>query len=213
MNLTPARLIAALTSAVALAAPLAAESRQETPQPAAAACVGIVLPSVEGAEGNATTVATAVRELFISYLTGPTIAAIPLEARLPSQAVLEARQKGCGHVVIPSVVRKRKDGNKFGSILGQAAGTAAWHMPYGGSAGAAAARAGAVTAAHTASMLAADTRAKDEIQLAYRLGTPDTVVQANSKAAKAKAKADGEDLLTPLVEKAAEEIASVAAPR
>jgi hypothetical protein len=208
------RPLAAAMCVVALStATLGAASRQDTPPSTGTACVGIVLPSVAGAEGSATDVATAVRDLFISYLTGPTINAIPLEARLPSQAVLEARQKGCGHVVIPSVVRKRKGGNKFGSILGQAAGSAAWHMPYGGGAGAAA-RAGAATAAaHAASTFASETRAKDEIELGYRVGTPDTVVQAKPISEKAKARSDGEDLLTPLVEQAAQKIASVAVPQ
>ena len=208
---SPIRPLAGLACALALSATLSAESGQEaSPPPAGAACVAIVLPSVTGAAGNATDLATAVRDLFVSYLTGPTINAVPLESRLPSQAVLEARQKECGHVVIPSVVRKRKEGSKWGSALGNAAGTAAWHVPYGGTAGAAAARAGAVAAAQTAATLAADTRAKDEIELAYRVGTPDTVVQAKAVTSKAKARNDGEDLLTPLIERAAEGIAAVA---
>jgi hypothetical protein len=207
---SPIRLLAVMACALAMAGTGAVEARQESQPSGASTCIAIVLPSVTGAAGNATDLGTAVRDLFVSYLTGPTINAIALESRLPSQAVLEAQQKGCGHVVIPSVVRKRKEGSKLGRALGGAAGTAAWHMPYGGSAGAAAARAGAAAAAHTAANMAADTRAKDELELSYRVGTPDNVTQAKAVTSKAKARNDGEDLLTPLVERAAEQIATAA---
>jgi hypothetical protein len=210
--ISPLRLTALVAGLLVLTSTIFAEARQDAP-PTGTSCVGIVLPSVTGAEGSATDLATAVRDLFVSYLTGPSIGAIALEARLSSQAVLEARQKGCGHVVIPSVVRKRKGGNKFGSILGQAAGTAAWHMPYGGGAAGAARIGAASAAAHAASAFASETRAKDEIELGYRVGSPDTVMQARPVSANAKARTDGEDLLTPLVEQAAQKIASVAAPQ
>jgi hypothetical protein len=86
-------------------------------------------------------------------------------------------------------------------------------MPYGGGA-AGAARIGAATAAaHAASAFASETRAKDEIELGYRMGSPDTVMQAKTVTTKAKARTDGEDLLTPLVEQAAQRIASVAVPQ
>jgi hypothetical protein len=57
--------------------------------------------------------------------------------------------------------------------------------------------------------MASTTRAKDEVTLEYRIGTVDTVTRAAPRTQKAKARSDGEDLLTPLVEKAAESIAAV----
>ncbi len=56
--------------------------------------------------------------------------------------------------------------------------------------------------------MASTTRAKDELTLEFRLGTVDNVLRASPKTEKAKAKSDGEDLLTPLVEKASESIAA-----
>ena len=53
-------------------------------------------------------------------------------------------------------------------------------------------------------------RAKDEIELSYRLGPPDAVEAARPVTSKAKAKTDGEDVLTPLVEKAATAIVASA---
>jgi hypothetical protein len=59
-------------------------------------------------------------------------------------------------------------------------------------------------------MLSLNTRKKDEIELGYRLGAPDDVERTKAVSAKAKANTDGEDLLTPLVEKAAGKIAETA---
>ena len=201
--------LAAATAAVLLAGtPGVADSNQDTP-PSAQTCLAIVLPSVQGVEGSAADVASAVRDLFVSYLSGPSIRTISLEARLPSQAVLEARQKDCGQVLIPSMVRKRPS-SKLSGFLGQAVGTAAWHMPYGTGVGAAVAAGAAAGAAQAISSFASETAKKDEIELVYRLGTPASVEQSKPVIAKAKAKVDREDLLTPLVERAAQDIVAVA---
>lgn len=188
----------------------AGTAREAAPlQPGNQACIAIVLPSVHGVDGSATDVAGSLRELFMSYLTGPSLRAIALEARLASQAVEEARQKGCEHILISTVTRKRDTGGGLGRVLGQAAGTAAWHaVPYGGGAGAAAARGAAIAGGQAISTMAATTRAKDEVRLDYRFGTVDTAVRATPRHDKLKARADGEDVLTPLVERAAEAIAA-----
>ena len=43
---------------------------------------------------------TAVRETFTSFLTGPSLSLVPLEARLVSQAREEARLSGCGFLLL-----------------------------------------------------------------------------------------------------------------
>lgn len=187
---------------------------QADAQDAATPCVAVVLPSVQGVEGSATDVATALRDLFVSYLNGPALRTVVLEARLPAQAAIEAKQKGCELMLLTTMARKRGGGNKLGGVLGQAAGTAAWHaVPYGVGAGAAAVRGAAVAGAQVVSGLASDTRRKDEVRLTYRIGPPDTVAQASPMTDKAKAKADGEDLLTPLVERAAQNVFAKATSR
>ena len=75
---------AALLTAVAIAAigyapPAYAHSDRQ-------ACVAIVLPSATGVEGDALAFSTSLRDLFASYLTGPSVRAINLEARLASLA-------------------------------------------------------------------------------------------------------------------------------
>jgi hypothetical protein len=192
-------------SSVAAAWP---DTQTAEPPPASAICIAIVLPSVQGVDGSATDFGNSLRELFMSYLTGPSLRAIALEARLASQAIEEARQKECGYVLMTTVTRKRDDGSGLGRVLGQAAGTAAWHaVPYGGGAGAAAARGAAIAGGQAISTMAAATRAKDELRLDYRFGPLDTAARSSPKSDKLKARSDGEDLLTPLVERASEAIA------
>jgi hypothetical protein len=171
-------------------------------------CIAIVLPSATGIDGDATAFASSLRDLFASYLTGPTLRTITVDARLASQATEEARQKNCNYVLLTSINRKRNDGSGLGRALGRAAGTAAWHgVPYAG-AGTAAARGAAIAGAEAISSMAQATKSKDEVTLEYRIGTVDTVTRAQAKTEKAKAKQDGEDVLTPLVEKASESIAT-----
>lgn len=202
-----AALIATVVATGSSSATLQASS--EPAQASAPSCIAIVLPSVKGASGDATEFAQSLRELFVSYLTGPSLRAIPLDARLASQAIEEARQKDCGYVVLTSIERKQDDGSGWGRALGRAAGSAAYYgMPYGGTAAAAAARGAAVAGAHAISSMASTTKAKDELTLEYRIGTLDTAMRVAPKREKAKARSDGEDLLTPLVEKASEAIAA-----
>lgn len=175
-------------------------------------CVAVVLPSAKGIDGDATEFSKNLRELFVSYLTGPTLRAVPLEARLASQAVEEARGKQCGYVLVTSITRKRDGGGGFGQALGRAAGAAAVHaVPYASgaaSAATAAAREAARAGAQAVSSMADSTKAKDELTLEFRVGTADNVLQLSPKTEKMKAKSDREDLLTPLVEKAAEAVAA-----
>ena len=204
MNALRAATIAAALAPLFVSPPSVRAQDEKVP------CVAVVLPSVQGVDGSATDVASGLRDLFVSYLSGPALRTMPLEARLPAQAAVEARQKGCERMLLTTMVRKRDGGSTLGGVLGQAAGTAAWHMPYGAGAGASIARGAAVAGAQAASTLAADTRRKDEVRLEYRLGTPESVAGAKATASKAKAQSDGEDLLTPLVERAAAEIFAAA---
>jgi hypothetical protein len=57
--------------------------------------------------------------------------------------------------------------------------------------------------------MASNTRAKDELQLEYRLVSDSGALVRDGKEG-AKAKADGEDLLTPLVERMAIAVNGVA---
>jgi hypothetical protein len=197
--------------------PLAAGAAQgpstDSASKAAPACVAIALPRVQGVEGDATEVASSVRELFRSFLTGPSLQVVPLEARLASLAIDEARAKSCGHVLTAALTRKRSSGSSLlGRVAGQAGTTAAWSIPGGGLASAAA-RGAAVAATQTASEMASSTKAKDEMRVEYRLASVSGGQALGPKTESAKATVDGEDLLTPLVERVAEAVATAALQR
>ena len=196
----------------AIVIPLAAApaAAQDKPAPVEEqTCTALVLPSVVGASGNAADMANIVRDLFATYLTGPTLKSVSLEARLPSQAVEEARQKQCDHVLVVKLTEKHHGGSSLGKAVGQAAGTAAWYIPGGGVAGEVA-RGTTAGVASAVSTLASGTRANDEMQMEYTLSTVGgrTLLTRSDKA---KSSADGEDLVTPLVERAAMAIAAAPA--
>jgi hypothetical protein len=211
MRATLPRLVLALGTAAGLvsnAKAIAVDASDGRAQAAAApTCIALVVPSVLGVEGSATDVGLGLRELFASYLTGPSLRTIQLEARLLSQALEEARAKDCNHVLSGTLTRKRRGGSSVGKALGQAAGTAAWVLPYGGTVGSAAARGAVIAGAQAASSLASSTRAKDEMQLDYKVSSLDGRAAEQPRTEKAKARTDGEDLLTPMVERAAEAVA------
>lgn len=159
-----------------------------------------MLPSVQGAEGSATDIGSGIRDLFGSFLNGPAIKTIALEARLESQALEEAKQKGCARVLVTTLSVKHSGGGLMSKAIGQGLSAAAWHapVPIGNVAGAAV-RSAVMGGAQAVSTLASSTRARDELQLEYRLA-PD---QPSPRTEKAKAKSDREDLLTPLAERIA----------
>ena len=191
--------LAGSTSARASAQSLAAT------ESGAAACVALVLPSLQGTD--TAPAAASLRELIASFLTGPSFRTILLEARLISQAFEEAHQQSCGHVLTTTFVRKRGGGSGLGRVLGDAATGASWHVPYGSSTAGWVTRSAAVAGAHAAASIASNTRAKDEMRLEFRLSSNDGTVVRDGQQGR-KAKADGEDLITPLVEHLAETIAA-----
>jgi hypothetical protein len=94
-------------------------------------------------------------------------------------------------------------------MAGSAVQSGAWSAASGASSvvGRAAASAVAGAAGEAASNFASSVKVSDEIELSYRLESADRKVLVK-KSEKRKAESDGEDLLTPLVEHAAERIAN-----
>jgi len=206
---------AALTLTLALAPRLHATIETDTThdQTARQACVALMLPSVQGAEGSATDIGNGVRDLFASFLNGPSIKTIALEARLESQALVEAKQKSCGNLLVMTLTVKHGRGGLMSKAIGQGLGTAAMYAPVPGSGvAAAAARSAVIGGAQTVSTLASSTKAKDEMQLEYRLAAIADPEHATPHTEKAKARTDREDLLTPMAERASKTIVAIAKP-
>jgi hypothetical protein len=193
-----------------------ASARAQDPAPAGAAVAQICLaPATVEAAPNGVDPVAAVSEAFSTFLNGPTLAVQPLSSRLQSQARQEAKLGGCGFLLLTTVKHERKTGGN--GILGKMAGGAvqqgAWAVTgsVGGSmAGRVAAGAVAGAASSTINDYAMSSRVKDELTLTYRLEDGSGKVLAEDSE-KRKAKADGEDLLTPIAQKAAEAIAEAVA--
>lgn len=197
----------AIITTLLLAQPASAAAQDVAgPAKPAGTCIAVMPASVTGAEGNAAEAGTALRDLLVSFLSGPSMEPVALEARVRPLAIEEARQKGCAFIVTSSAARKRGSTRELGRVIGQAAGNAAYYIP-GGSGAAAVGRAVSAGTARALGDMAATTRSKDEMRLEWTV----TALQPGRKSAptrseKVKASADGEDLLTPLVQRAAESI-------
>jgi hypothetical protein len=169
--------------------------------------------SVEASSGSATAASDAARETFTSYLTGPSLRPEPLKARLASQAKEEAKQAGCPYLLLTTIKHehKRSGGGLLGRMAAGAAQQGAWEagVTSGSAAGRIAGQAAYGAAGQAAYNYAYTVRNKDELTLGYRLETADGKALVE-KRDKRKAKQDGEDLLSPMVEKAAEEIVAAA---
>jgi hypothetical protein len=172
------------------------------------ACVALLLPSVDGVD-DATAVATSVRSIFESYLTGPSLQSVMLDAKLASQASQEAKQKECPRILTVTINRKAgSTGPGKASSIARVAGTTAAYIPVpnvGTAVAAGAAHGGAVAVED----LAYHTHAKDEITMTYKIVSADGGMVMAPKTESAKAKSNGEDLLTPLIAKASEAVAGV----
>jgi hypothetical protein len=152
----------------------------------------------------------AVRDAFMNFLSGPSLGVQPLNARLQSQVREEAKLAGCRFLLLPSIKHERKTG---GGLLGRVAGGAvqqgAWAVA--GSAGSTAGRVVAGAAAGAASSAvsgyASGSQQSDELTISYRLESAEGR-QLLKKSEKQKAKSAGEDLLTPVVQRASEAIAN-----
>ncbi|HEX5883995.1 MAG TPA: hypothetical protein VFY67_05575 [Pyrinomonadaceae bacterium] len=165
--------------------------------------IGLVLPKVQVTAGDTAQSAEAVRNSFASRLNAPGVEVVTLN----SASASEARQKQCDYMLSVSMtVKKGGGGSRFGRAIGNIAGAAAGHIPGGSTAGTAAARSATIAGVHTAAIVADNIKAKDELTLDYRVDRTDSPNTVLADTAKAKAKSDGEDILTPQVDKAAQAI-------
>ncbi len=190
-----------------LAIPNAADGPKTELGPKRAGVVRIGIAAVKSGsvgEGvNAADLASAVRNSLSEYLRSPKIEVIMLDSKLPSAIDAEAKEKDCEMVVNASVSHK-KGGGGFGKMFGSALGSAISATPLGstgstaGNVAVATTRNTAINAAHVAGAF----KAKDEL-------TIDVNLSGTSKFArqfKAKAGSAGEDIISALVEQAAQAI-------
>lgn len=163
-----------------------------------------------GAVGDAISaadLAAAVQNSLISYLKVPNIEVVSLEARLSSAIAAEAGQKECDYVIYSNVSHKKGGGGGFGGMFGQALGSAIGSTGIGHTGSTAGNIAGqvATNAVVSATTVSASVKSKDEITLDLKLNKVDGS-PALAKVYKVKAKSNGDDIISQIVEQAAEGI-------
>jgi hypothetical protein len=196
-------LVSVLSSGASIEAATAA-TKPAAPQPEPAGIRICLAPAKAEVPGGVDAVA-AVRESFAGFLTGPSLAVEPLSARLESQVREEAKLKNCRYLLFSTVKHTRKTSGLFeraaaSAVQNGAAEVAAYSRTSGGRIAASAASAGAANMA-----VATQVHQRDQLTLEYRLEDAEgRVISAQTQ--QRKAKSDGEDVLTPLVQNAAESI-------
>ena len=197
--------------------------------------VGVALPRAQLGQGNGASadVAEPVRQALMSYLKGPMIEVIALEARIPQQIAAEADVKSCAFVLYTDVAQVPKGGGmKMFKKLAPIAGV----LPLlgGGGMGNIGAQMAASAVAQTAmqaqmadaqedamaNAMAAingaqksNVKAGDSLTLQYKLVRQGQEQPAKADTISGKAKSNGEDVLSPMIEAVAVAVVgSVSAP-
>lgn len=168
--------------------------------------------SAEMSFGNAVDVTSAVRDTFTSFLIGPSVSVTPLSARLAAQVREEAKLSECPYILFPTLRHERKAAGVFGRIVAGAVQSGAWEVAGGVPSSATRVIASAASAGAANFAVASQIKTRDSLNLQYRLEAADGQVLVEKKARRS-ASSDGEDLLTPLVEGAAQEVMSSVSAR
>ena len=158
--------------------------------------VASTMTGLTGDNVNADALADAVRKSLMSNLNGSSVEVVALEAQQPQQAESEAKAKECDFILYSTVAHKKGGGGGgFGGFLKKSAAIASGAVTPttdGGSSGGA----------------ASSLKAKDELTLEYKLQRGAERLLANT--IKAKAKSDGEDLISQLATQAAAAVRAAA---
>ena len=175
--------------------------------------VRIGLPTVKtGAVGegiSAQELAAAIQNSLGEYLKGTKVELVPLDAKLASTIETEAREKQCDFVLYAQISHKKGGGGGFGKMFSQIAPMMTSVVPGAGGMGGAIAGSVVSTAVTTAATASANVKPKDELTLDIKLQNGAAIALA--KQYKAKAKSDGEDIISPMIEQAAQAILDAAA--
>ena len=200
------------------AAPIAAP-QQLGPKAPGKIRIGVAPPDAQVGQGSNTGAdySTPIRNAEVALMNGPAIEIAALDSHIPMQLQAEAQQKQCDFILYSSVAVKHASSGGFGKFA-KMAGPMASMTPIGamahgmgGAVAASAASAAASAAAQSAQQQAMNQlagfngqiKSKDDVTVQYQLvgtGQSSPILQNTLKA---KAKSDGEDVLTPLLQQTA----------
>jgi hypothetical protein len=171
--------------------------------------IGVMTKTSAVGEGiSANDLAAAVENTLGEYLKGTKVEIISLQAKLASLVDKEARQKECDYVLLLNVAHKKGGGGGgglFGKVLAPAVGRVG--IGHTGSTIGNIAGQVATQAIVTAGQISSNVKSKDEITLEIKLNQTGGA-SVLSQQFKAKAKTDGEDIISAVIEQTAQAIVS-----
>ncbi len=169
--------------------------------------VGVSVKTTAVGEGiTANDLSAAIQNTLGTYLKGTKIEIVPLEAKLAAALTGEAKEKECDFVLYAAAAHKKGGGGGFGfgKVLGQVVGQTG--IGHTGSVAGNIAGQVATTAIVTATSMSGNVKSKDELTLDLKLQSPADNSSPLAKQFKAKAKSDGDDIVSAVVEQAAQAI-------
>ena len=192
------------TESVAAAAPAMATQPPATTagqKKAGTIRIGVVAPTAQMGQGNSgTNVAEPLRFMLIKDLSGPAYEAVPISAVVDTQVNAEAAQADCDYVLYTSMTQKA---NSSGMGMLNRAMPFARMIPVVGPLASVATSAAGVVAMSGAAGLTSAVKAKSEVDFEYKLVKPGSATAIAASSLRAKAKQDGEDIVSPLIAQAA----------
>ncbi len=170
--------------------------------------VAAVKVSAVGDGITAADLASAIQNSLGDHLKGTKVEVVSLEAKLASAQADEAKQKECDYIVLATATHKKGGGGfGFGKMLAQTVGqTGIGHT--GSTAGNIAGQV-ATSAIVSAGSVSGNVKSKDELTLDLKLQSTADSSSPLAKQYKAKAKSDGDDIISNVVEQAAQAIINV----
>lgn len=180
--------------------------------------IGVAPPDAQVGQGNNVgDYSTPIRNAMILLMNGPAIEIAGLDSRIPVQLQAEAQQKQCDYILFSSVaVKHQKSGfGNFAKFGGMAASMTPMGAMAHGMGGAVAAQAAASAASQVAQQQAMNQvmsqlsgfngqiKSKDDVTVQYSLSQTGGTAPILQNALQGKAKSDGEDVLTPLLQQTA----------
>jgi hypothetical protein len=172
--------------------------------------IGVATPDAQVGQGTnaGQDYGTPIRNAMIQLMSGPAVEIAAIDSHIPIQIQAEAQQKQCDYVLFTSVVVKKPQKGGFGNFMKMAAPIASMAPMMGGGMGGAMAGSMASQAASVAAQQAAASqlgqfngqiKSKDDVTVQYQLIAPGQQNPKSQNTLQAKAKSDGEDVMTPLL--------------
>jgi hypothetical protein len=180
--------------------------------------IGIAPAQAQMGQGNNAQAdyGTPIRNALVYMMNGPAVEVAALDARIPIQLQAEAQQKQCDFIMLANVTVKHGGGGfaklmKAGNMAANMNPMVMMTKSVGAMAASqAAAQAAAMTAQQQAvnqlSSFNGQIKSKDDVTVDYQLYPTGQDQPKLQNSIKGKAKSDGEDVLTPLIQQAATNI-------